>query len=424
LEIGALCLLAPWFIVPSLGFQPWMMSIPLIFWVIRLFSADRKVTHTPLDIPILVMGIMLGISMVVTCDLELSLPKVAGIFYGIVAYSVMSNHVSWNLVKRLILPSLILAGFLIAGLSLLGMRWSNAKLPLIGEQLQSIGKSIPRLLNSIPRAEKGISANQLGGTLILLIPLQATLFIFSIRTQQGQVLGWPRTVGCGLVLCLNLFVLLLTQSRGALAAGVVTLSTLSLFYIQRRRWLITILVLPSLLLGGVLILMNQPAEMIVEEELREISDSFALKNRPEIWSRAYRMIKDHPYTGIGFDTFPTVLSARYPTFLIRPDDARVIPHAHNLYLQTALDLGIPGLVAFLALHFITSWMLIRTVRDTNSHLMRAIAVGLLLGLGAQLLYGWVDCIALGQKPSIFFWGYLGLSTVIFNTDFANRQKGI
>jgi putative inorganic carbon (HCO3(-)) transporter len=37
----------------------------------------------------------------------------------------------------------------------------------------------------------------------------------------------------------------------------------------------------------------------------------------------------------------------YPFFTVPPDTD--IAHAHNIFLQTALDLGIPGLVAYLAL---------------------------------------------------------------------------
>jgi hypothetical protein len=45
-----------------------------------------------------------------------------------------------------------------------------------------------------------------------------------------------------------------------------------------------------------------------------------------------------------------------------------------------------------------------------------------LGLVAQLLYGWIDCIALGQKPSIFWWVYLALSTILFKNVYENSQS--
>ena len=225
-------------------------------------------------------------------------------------------------------------------------------------------------------------------------------------------------IGCGSGVCLSLFVLLLTQSRGAITAVIIVLSALILFYLRQNRWLIATLMAVSLVLGGVL-LTGIPGGEQYTDELVEISDGFTLEARPEIWSRAYRILQDHPYTGTGFDTFSKVLSARYPTFQMPMERSKVIPHAHNLYLQTALDLGISGLIAFLALHMIVGWMLIRTVHQSDSLLIQATANGLLLGLAAQLLYGWIDCIAQGQKPSIFFWVYLALSTVVYQTEVEN-----
>jgi putative inorganic carbon (HCO3(-)) transporter len=354
---------------------------------------------------------MLGISMLVTFDPLLSLPKAAGLYYGIVVYFILINNLSWILTKRIVLPALILAGFVVAGLSLFGMRWSGAKLPFIGTHLVQLGKRIPRLLHNIPRAEKGISPNQLGGMLILLIPMQITLFIYSVKSSSPKNLDWVHAIACGIVSSLSFFVLLMTQSRGAIAALFVVLGALTFFYLRRMQWLIVTAMTLSLIFGGILFIKIPAVEVFSETE--EIFESLALKSRPEIWSRAYRMLTDHIYTGIGFDTFSQVLSTRYPTFQIPAEKSRVIPHAHNLYLQTALDLGIPGLIAFLSLHAICGWMLIRIIRYTSSSFVRAVSIGLFLGLLAQVLYGWIDCIALGQKPSIFFWIYLALSSVIF-----------
>ena len=422
LEFVITGVLAPWFLVPSMGFRVWMLFIPLLLGGLRRIICGQWASRTPLNIPIFCMGVMLSIGILVTCDTTLSLPKVAGIFYGIVVYFTITNNLSWNHVERIALPTLLSAGFAMAGLSLFGMRWTGAKLPLIGSMLQQVGQSIPRLLIDIPRAGKGISTNQLGGTLILLIPMQASLFIYSLKTPNGKILDWVKTIGIGACLCLSLFVLLLTQSRGAIAALLVVLSAVSLFYLRHRRWLIILIFTLSLVVGSALLFGFQTDDLFSETELGDISASFSLSKRPEIWERAYRMLQDHPYTGIGLDTFPKVLSARYPTFILPMERAQVVPHAHNLYLQTALDLGIPGLIAFLALHAIVGWMLVRTIRYAHSPLLRATAIGLLLGLGAQLLYGWVDCIALGQKPGILNWVYLALSTVIYKIVFEHPQK--
>ena len=136
----------------------------------------------------------------------------------------------------------------------------------------------------------------------------------------------------------------------------------------------------------------------------------ALSGRPEIWHRSLRAIRDHPLTGIGFDNLTAIVHARYPTFTMSADSE--FAHAHNIFFQVALDLGVPGLVAFLAVLLCTFWQLMRSYRSTRDPFYRAVAVGLALGLGAQMIFGMADAIALGQKPGLLLWVYLGLATVL------------
>jgi putative inorganic carbon (HCO3(-)) transporter len=411
LELVVMGALAPWFLVPSLGFRTWLMAVPLVFWGVRLVVTHRLTQPSPLSIPIIGMTLMLGISMLATFSPSLSLPKVAGIYFGIILYFVIINNLSWNLATHLLLPAILVAGFTIAGLSLFGMEWTESKLPIVGPVLKDISQQIPRLMTNLPRTREGISTNQLGGTLVLFIPLQTTYLIYTIKTIKEKTWTWMRVMSSSVGLAPTLFVLLLTQSRGAIASAFIVVSGLSIFYLRKRWWVMVALLLLAFAVAGVLIFSPETGQAFINENF--VESELILSARPIIWSSACRIIQDYPLTGIGLDTFPSILAARYPNFLIPAEQALMITHAHNLYLQTALDLGVPGLIAFLALLAIAGWMLLTTVKEAASPLVQNVAVGLLLGLGAQFIYGWIDCIALGQKPSIFFWVYLALSTLIY-----------
>ena len=138
----------------------------------------------------------------------------------------------------------------------------------------------------------------------------------------------------------------------------------------------------------------------------------SLQGRLEVWSRAIYGIQDFPFTGMGMNAFRKVVLVLYPLFTVSPDVD--IGHAHNEFLQAALDLGIPGLIAFITLYIGAFWMLRgiwkNTVvgQDAILSYTRPLGLGLGGGLLAHMLYGLTDAVALGAKPGLLFWMLLGL----------------
>jgi putative inorganic carbon (HCO3(-)) transporter len=154
----------------------------------------------------------------------------------------------------------------------------------------------------------------------------------------------------------------------------------------------------------------------------------SLEGRVEIWSRALYAIQDVPFTGMGMNVFRNIVHKQYPLFLISPSTD--IAHAHNEFLQAALDLGIPGLIAFMALYLGACTMLWQSWNAANSqistqdspnwlavfhspHSTRMLILGMGGGLLAHMIYGLTDAVALGAKPGLLFWMLLGLITGLF-----------
>jgi putative inorganic carbon (HCO3(-)) transporter len=159
----------------------------------------------------------------------------------------------------------------------------------------------------------------------------------------------------------------------------------------------------------------------------------------EIWSRAIYGIQDFPFTGMGMNTFRKIVPVLYPLFIISP--ATDIGHAHNEFLQAALDLGIPGVIAFISLYVVAFWMLIRiwmfgrvgaqSIFNGNAaldsrlapmgkpstldlsplgdiRLVKIALLGLGGGLFAHMIWGMTDAMALGARPAFLLWIVLGL----------------
>ena len=80
-----------------------------------------------------------------------------------------------------------------------------------------------------------------------------------------------------------------------------------------------------------------------------------------------------------------------------------------MYLQMAMDLGIPGLVAYLALLSGFGYMVCKVYVTSSSAFTRAVALALGLGVLAHQIFGLTDAITLGAKPGIILWVMLAVA---------------
>jgi putative inorganic carbon (HCO3(-)) transporter len=113
---------------------------------------------------------------------------------------------------------------------------------------------------------------------------------------------------------------------------------------------------------------------------------------------------------MGLNAFRVVVHEMYPLFLEGP--VFDLAHAHNIYLQTALDGGVPALVAYLAtigLALTMAWQCSSRARGAEG----ALALGLFGTLVAGQTFGLGDAVALGAKIGLFFWWNLGLIAAVF-----------
>jgi putative inorganic carbon (HCO3(-)) transporter len=142
---------------------------------------------------------------------------------------------------------------------------------------------------------------------------------------------------------------------------------------------------------------------------------YTVEGRIELWARAIYGIQDFPFTGMGMNIFRLFVHSLYPMYLAEP--GADIGHAHNLWLQAALDLGVPGLAAYLGLWLGAAALLVRAWRAAgpggegalrSAALGRPIVLGLGGGLLAHLIFGLTDAVALGAKPGLVWWLMLGL----------------
>ena len=153
-------------------------------------------------------------------------------------------------------------------------------------------------------------------------------------------------------------VLLLSQSCSGLVGLAASLAVLVLGPWRWGRWILITLVTIVLALFltaplGEFLLRTDDATRVVT-----VDGGINVAIRFEVWEQAFYGIQDFPFTGMGLGTFRQIVTMLYPMFLVPP--TYDIAHAHNFFLQTALDFGLPGLVAMLAIYMVAliqcSWL--------------------------------------------------------------------
>jgi putative inorganic carbon (HCO3(-)) transporter len=221
----------------------------------------------------------------------------------------------------------------------------------------------------------------------------------------------------GLALLMSLALMFLF-SRAAQVSFLLIMSLLFVLLAWKHRWLFVI-ALVVVLAGGWFLASSEEYRLRVQQFVLTISgettggstavESFS--GRTEVWERAYYTVRDFPITGVGMNNFPEVMLAYYPPVGFR--NATDITHAHNQLLLIGTDLGIPGMVAYIALMLGMGTMLWQSWRRTSKRPEKILAIGFAASLLAFELFGIFDGIGLGEKPAIFFWFLMGLSAGLY-----------
>jgi putative inorganic carbon (HCO3(-)) transporter len=251
---------------------------------------------------------------------------------------------------------------------------------------------VPLPLGGIHSVEV-VNPNALSATAMMVLPVAAGVAM-TVRSTEAPVL--LRVLGAASALWAAVIVAMM-QSRSAwlsaLVIGWLWLRTL----LGPRRW--RVVTVSMLVIGGALFyaFKNHP---------RGAEITSTLAGRMNVWSDAGEALKTSPWLGIGLDYFR---NSGYSMVLWPPNQMVGVPHAHNIFLQTALDLGLAGLAAYLLLIGFVLFRGLEFVRAKRGEgFVRNVGIGATLSLVSVHAYGLLDAVSLGTKLGIFQWLSCGL----------------
>jgi|GEM_PF-2556215 len=220
--------------------------------------------------------------------------------------------------------------------------------------------------------------NYYAAFLVLCIPL---LFVFARRAPIARwafLLAGP----------LSFATLVMTQSRGAVLALLISL----LVFLPLWGWVEGRLSARAVGLGAAgfailigLVLISPLGKRVLDPAVRA-KQLHSQMFRVYTWRGSLDLLRDYPALGAGPNTFASVFGKYQQVGFTR--------NAHSIYLQSATETGLPGLLALLWLFggvLSIAWRSFRATGTEEERLSRrSLAIALFAGVLGLLLHGFLD----------------------------------
>jgi putative inorganic carbon (hco3(-)) transporter len=367
-------------------FLRWMLPVAvvvaLLFWLLRWFAADLPMHQTPVDWAFGVLLALVPVTLWITPVPDVTQAQVYRLVTGMALLYAVVHWANTRGRWLLLVAGVVGFGVLLALIAPFSMVWIGGKASFLPETIYT------HLVSALPF---NIHPNVLGGYLAMVLPIPVALLV-----AGWPSLSWIVRVLLAVAIVLMGGVLLLTQSRGAWIALAVALAVLVVLV---WRWGKVALAIAAVVGTGIVL---SPAGALVRDRAFWASS----EHRLVIWADVLGLIQEHPLVGIGLGAFPH----SYP-LVINPF-GRVV-HAHNLFLQVALDMGVVGGGAWLAIALfvlVAAWGIYRAGQAAGDDWLVGLGIGLLGSQLALLVHGMLDCVIWVQvETAAVVWGIWGVT---------------
>ncbi len=363
----------------------WGWGLLALAFAVGFVTRQLTLARTPLDWPMGCLAAMGGVALWATAFPEITQVQVQRLwacllgFYGLRFWAGACGRI------RLLAGGSAVLGALLALLSpLLIAEVQQNKVFFLPDRLYAV---FPRLLSD------PVHPNIMASALVLLLPIPLA---WALGAPQPAGLPERRLkIASWVAATVMSAALLFTQSRGGYIAAAV--GVLAVLWLTGRRKLAVAL----LLIGAIgAVWLFSTGGQAAPENLEATLDPNTFAFRLQVWRAAGWVIRDFPFTGVGMGTFNEVTPLLYPFYETQN------PGTHNIYLQVAVDLGLPGLLAYVALWALVlwnAWQVLRRYRQKNDGALSLLAIGGGAGVLALLTHGLVDNTMWNTRAAFLPW---------------------
>jgi putative inorganic carbon (HCO3(-)) transporter len=374
------------------------LAVLVLVWLVRWKTSGCPFRLTPLNLALLLLLATVPVAVWASAVREMTTEALAHLLAGVILFTAIVHWVRMPGRAWWVWGGLVAVGMLLVVLAPLGMFAPRSKLFSLPALYALLGGRLPETIhpNVMAAALAVLWPIPLAGVRSRPIPT-GTCGRLGVVRFASRVL---RPVAVLSTLCI-VATLILTQSRGAYLGFAISLLVLLGLRWPKVARLVIPLAIVAALAGATLAGWDR-----VADELTTGDAISGLDERVMIWSRALYAIQDFSFTGVGLGTFERVVAILYPLFTHAEG---TVPHAHNLFLQVAVDLGLPGLVAYLALlglTFASGFSAYRTFQKNGQSALAGLCLVCIAGLFGT--HGLTDSADWPTKLAFIPWVVIGL----------------
>jgi O-antigen ligase/Flp pilus assembly protein TadD len=387
----------------------------LALWAIKILSIEKITwTKSKLNLPLCFFIAILTISLFTSNIIKISLGDYLNFISYIILFFIVLNFIKSEKEFNSLIKVFFVTSFLVSFYTIIQYYGFDHYYGHLGKLTSTIGQK-----------------NWISNYLAMIFPIGFSYFLLQ-NSKKIKLYYF-------LFLSILYTTLLICQSRGIWISIILTIIfafiiifkyKLGSVFKNNKKWLFALLIV-FLVITTIYSTenpLNKSRLTVAERALStfKVAADPSINTRFLMWKVALEMFKDSPFFGLGIGTFKYHYLYYQAEYLVtNPSyvkNAGMAAEAHNEYLQLASEIGIVGLVLFLAIIFLFYYSSYQWFKKNGENRKKMTVFGLILGITCFLIHCMVTFPLHVPVLGATFFIILGLALAYMNISVENTSE--
>jgi O-antigen ligase len=232
-------------------------------------------------------------------------------------------------------------------------------------------------------------SNYIAAFFVLIIPFSIGYLLYTDKKSSKFYIA--------IAILIMFFALILTLSRGGILALLISLSILSLRFMN-ARFLITFF---GIILAAAIILAFNPLTYVLIDRISNLEASGSFYSRINFYIDVWNTFLKHPFTGVGFGNL-----SYYAVFIFPKE---VSPSAHNIVLGALGEIGIIGAIFYFTLIISVLSAIYKKYKEESVEKLKVLRWCFFVSIFGALIHTLVEPTLDSMHFSLLFWTVVAIN---------------